>query len=400
MNERGNAVQQEKNTEWITGLKGIAAMMIFLHHYCLEFLPGLFYGEDADFLLENGSDVFLSSSPLGFFASGTFFIYVFIVLSGFLFAFKTMRANKENRKLNYWEICVKRYFKLAFTVFALGAIKKAACFLTNWFGLGESCEYSFLKLVEVAFFSQWTGINQAISGVLWPMYVFFMGAILALLFANLSSEKNCFAPAAYLFLAFLSWKTDFYSSGIFFGMILADFTVFDRLKFLRRIFITDRTAVMAGNILGAVLILAGLTLGSVPPHSSPSNAFHIWLAGIVTNRLYLYVIGVFLVVGGCLLLTKHVLLSSGAAVFLGRISMELFLTHCFFINTFGHVIINFLVKLTGGRYVLSVSLGFLILTAAVIPISILYGNTVSRLINALADILSGGRHHRQRMEEA
>lgn len=55
----------------LDGLKGIACIMVFLHHFCLAFFPAIHYGNEVPSYL-NGFDMFLSQSPFSVLLNGNF----------------------------------------------------------------------------------------------------------------------------------------------------------------------------------------------------------------------------------------------------------------------------------------------------------------------------------------
>ena len=64
---------------WIDGLKGLASLMIFFHHFILAFVPALYYGTRVQSNLFEYESM-LAESPFMFFVGGHFLVSLFLVL--------------------------------------------------------------------------------------------------------------------------------------------------------------------------------------------------------------------------------------------------------------------------------------------------------------------------------
>lgn len=102
---------------FLEGLRGVAALIVLIHHLFLAFWPTTYFGthETAHHKL----DIWLYkySALVGFLHTGTFSVALFFVLSGYVLTFRYSSA-KDTELIE--SLAIKRYFRLAIP--ALGSI--------------------------------------------------------------------------------------------------------------------------------------------------------------------------------------------------------------------------------------------------------------------------------------
>ena len=84
--------QNSKRITWIDGLKGIACLLIFTHHFSLEYFNGAYFGDIMESKLPFQLDIRLSYEPYGILTNGNFWVCVFVTLAAFLTAVSVLRA--------------------------------------------------------------------------------------------------------------------------------------------------------------------------------------------------------------------------------------------------------------------------------------------------------------------
>ena len=84
--------QSGKRITWIDGLKGIACLLIFSHHFSLEYFNGAYFGEVMESKLPFRLDIRLSYEPYGILTNGNFWVCVFVTLAAFLTAVSVLRC--------------------------------------------------------------------------------------------------------------------------------------------------------------------------------------------------------------------------------------------------------------------------------------------------------------------
>ena len=104
-----------KKINWISGIKGICAIIVLLRHFANAFLPALHTGNIADtkffwrgFSIEN----IVNNSPLYLLINGGYVVYIFWLISAFLLSFYYF--SYENDNLQMAKKAIKRYVGLLF----------------------------------------------------------------------------------------------------------------------------------------------------------------------------------------------------------------------------------------------------------------------------------------------
>lgn len=100
-------------TKWITGLKGVSALVIFIHHFALFFYPAFIDGAIGNVKTSNNFELKIAKSPFNIFGFGAASgVCMFFIISGFLIAYNYYSKNKTY-DISY---IIKRYLKLAIPI--------------------------------------------------------------------------------------------------------------------------------------------------------------------------------------------------------------------------------------------------------------------------------------------
>ena len=356
--------------EWINGLKGMACIMVFCHHFFLSFYDAIYYGFEGNVKTASGIDAAFGTEPIGVLLNGNFAVCLFIMISAFLYAGKVMRATLEDRKLDFFKLFTKRYLRLMPSVALVGIIYYVLTKLLTHFGLnpfGFESALSVSELIQHILIYQWITYDPYILGPLWCMYVLFLGTFVASFFSLFSKKNVWYMPFVYGVIAVCAYIISPYFMAVILGVMLADFYYFDRLSELH-IKISKK---VSSYIIGFIFIIAGLLLGGYPSYGVPTNSLYSLLGKLPVGFEFLHSAGAFLLMAGIMLLPKTVILSSRVFGFLGDISFGIYLFHSVIINLLSYVLTQRFAELTG-NYGLSVFLCFLITLALLIPVSVLF----------------------------
>lgn len=103
-------MNENKRVKWIDGIKGVACILILVHHYFLGKFPASYYGTARESMC-NGLDVYFSQSVFSFFMTGNFFVHLYVLITGYVVTLqvKKMQDNKDR----FIPFSVRRYIKLA-----------------------------------------------------------------------------------------------------------------------------------------------------------------------------------------------------------------------------------------------------------------------------------------------
>lgn len=366
---------KNKQLDYINGLKGIGAGIVYLCHFVFAFYYGMYTLEAADCHLPGNLDVLIGQSPLNTLFSGNFAVRLFMVMSGYVLCLGYFRTRDRKRLVT--SAC-KRYIRLLPPILVCNVLicllMMAGAFrnvtvseLTGspWLAGFNRCELNFFGAVwEAVFGCFFTGANQY-NGVLWTIPFLFLGALLVYAVAWLIGDKK-WRYIVYAIIGVALLLTDY--AGVFWGFVLCD--VMNTQEKLV-------SWVKKQKWLLWLVFLLGVYLSSYP-----SAGTH--LEGTIYGIIPIVMVVPYHLAGALLLVFGVVCLEPlqkffGLPIFvkLGEISYSLYLVHFPVIATFGCWMFEMLYgKIT---YNLQVLLTFVATTALVMVISVLFKKYVEPL---------------------
>ena len=366
---------KQTQLEFINGLKGIGAGIVYLCHFVFAFYYGMYTLEAADCHLPGDLDILIGQSPLNTLFSGNSAVRLFLVMSGYVLCLGYFKTRDKKRLVT--SAC-KRYIRLLPPILVsnvlicllmlLGGFRNVAVSeLTGspWLAGFNRCEPNFLDAVlEAVLGCFFVGTNQ-FNGVLWTIPFLFLGALLVYGVAWLIGDKK-WRYIAYAVIGVAVLLIDY--AGIFFGFVLCDVmhTQDALVAWVKR----------QKWLLWIVFVL-GFYLSSYP-----SAGTH--LEGTIYGIIPIVMVVPFHLVGALLMVAAVVCLEPLQKFFgwklfvkLGDISYSLYLVHFPVIATLG----CFLFELLYGKmsYHLAVLLVFAVTTVVVVGISVLFRKYIEPL---------------------
>ena len=127
-------METKERIKWLDGLKGLACLLVFVHHFLLSFFSAAYFGVESHTRL-HGYDTYLASAPIGVFANGNFQVCIFLLIAAFLPAKRIMECRKEDLQDVAGRMLLKRYPRLMIPVFSVCALNYVILFLVNRLGL-------------------------------------------------------------------------------------------------------------------------------------------------------------------------------------------------------------------------------------------------------------------------
>ena len=375
-------VQSNKRITWIDGLKGIACLLIFTHHFSLEYFNGAYFGETMESRLPFGLDIRLSYEPYGVLTNGNFWVCVFVMLAAFLTAVSVLRQCSAPQNANWQEklsgMIIKRYIRLVIPCGVAGVLywvlreylaPRFACYK----GLENSL--SVVKMLYHTFVKMWIVPDQEALGPYWMLYIIFWGTFIAIILALATRySKKWTLPFFFMVSALLLWVKDEYHLCVVVGVLLAWLMESRSLKDNRR-----------NRWLALVPLAAGLYLGGYPSYATPVF-FYGYLGKLCT---YIYAnkgIATYHTLGAGLLILGILMsipvrrgLSARPLRWLGSISMGVFVLHVTVMQFVGRPLRDWLLEM-GMEYPLMVLIVYLILTAVLLLLAWGFKSTVERLL--------------------
>lgn len=378
--------QSNNKILWINGLKGLGCLMVFFHHYALSFYKGVYYGITVEPQTKSHIDVLLGCKPYGFIINGNFAVCLFIILSGFLFARRTMLLQKEGKQDDLFIMGITRYFRLMPSVFIVGLsfyLLKKLEILLNINYSGYDSELNIFQLLYHIFILQWVTGDASVMGPFWCMSTLFIGAFVAVILAKFSNEKRKYMPLVYFALALIISKLNGCYASIAFGVLIADILCYNRLdQWFGKTKININSKVLL-TITGIILLLIGLFFGGYPSYQPQGNAIYRFMRIIFLDDLtVIHSVAALFTVLGIALLPKTPILASKFFVFLGDISFAIFLIHEAVIELMSYMLVDKFTELVGNFH-LAFWITMAITIVVVGALSILYHYLVENKINKL-----------------
>lgn len=366
---------KEKQLDYINGLKGIGAGIVYLCHFVFTFYYGMYSLEAADCHLPGNLEIALGSSPLNVLFSGNFAVRLFLVMSGYVLCLGYFKTKDKKRLLS---APIRRYLRLSVPILVSNVlicllmmggayVNVAASDLTGsaWLAGFNRCEPGLLSAVGEALIGCFFfGTNQY-NGVLWTIPFLFLGAILVYGCAIVFGDKK-WRYAVYVILGAALFLTDY--AGVFLGFVLCDVmhTQPKLVEWLKK-----------QKILLWLVFAAGLYLSSYP-----SAGAH--LQGTIYGIIPIVMVVPYHLVGALMLVFSVVLLNPlqkffGLPVFvkLGKISYSLYLVHFPVIATAGCRL--FLLLYEKMSYSMAVLICFAVTTGLVLLISAVFTKYIEPL---------------------
>lgn len=310
---------EKRRIGWVDGLKGIACIGIFCHHFALIFFPATFYGPWVSSHL-GGIDTHLAQSPLGVFLNGNFLLAVFCMLSALVLSLQVLRMEDKSR---LGAVVAKRYFRLMPPLFGVGLF--VWLFLrfglfTNagvveatgspWAGLYYQGTLSFREFLEAALVKVWFYGDESLSTAFWMLSRLFYGSFLSILLSTVSWKYPKRAWILYIAVAGLLFDQSELLLAFALGTLLAWML---------------EQGIRLPKLIPPVAVLLGLVLGGYPSGISSTN-FYRYFRGL--DFIDWHILGAFVLVLGILSWEgAQKILSRRLFRWLGKISYSVYLIH-------------------------------------------------------------------------
>ena len=364
-------MEKEKNGRliWLDGLKGIACLGVFVHHFFLGFYPASYFGNVLESGL-NGVDHMLSCEPVGFLINGNFWVNVFVLIAAFLPARTIMRCREEEVKRRAGTMILKRYPRLAIPVTAACIIYYVIMRILIANGanyMDKELSYGPGQYMLHVLFTQYLQEDSTIQGSYWTLHELFIGAYFAILISLASGKKRTWMLAVYLFCfaAFRVAGVSFMACAL--GVFLADMVTYGRCDAIKEKLVILKNK-KAGMVISLLSVLLALFLGGYPSYVVPENIYRIVKPlAVLISPIGVHAIAAYLLVGGIYMFHTYTdlsVLSAAVFRFLGRICMGIYLFHLMWIELLGYWLKDRLAERMAGNTAAAV-------TFAVIAVGIL-----------------------------
>ena len=380
-------------TSYMSGVRGVASVLVFIHHYPLDYYPHLHRGYGA--YPEDTS--FFQLPFIRVIYAGRFMVSIFFVLSGYVLTYKPLQQIRSGSRAALADTLASSVFRRWFRLFLPIFLSTFIQMLTvhwGWYG----SEYKAVHVEPiVAFpkqFSQWaqdlynmfnpfTWVSYVpiYSPQLWTLPTEFRGSMLVFITTlGLSKAKThvrmpvIFAFALYALSLGKSWDMFLFLS----GPILAEAQLIQResgwtfpghFRGSRK----AKFAELASRCFWLSVFIFSLFLAGWPDDNSERSVGYVTLTHITpkrfnngTNRSRFWTS-----IGAVLMLASFENLpvlqrpfNTAVAEYLGEISFALYIVHVGILYTFGWHLTTYCIAATGSR-----ACGFLIAACMVTPVT-------------------------------
>lgn len=296
-----------KKKIYFTGVRGIACVLIVIHHLIIKLYPATYTG-DLNMIQTSGGifELGLAQSWIGFLINGNFWVMVFITLSGFGISLGLYKRKIYIREVP--KLVLKRYLRLmlpilvysliTYTLFSLG--------LNNYEKIIFDYNHSPYILSSSDFLSKgimytiWQGCvgivllgNTAVRGAYWVIQPLFLGGIgaivITIIIKSNTNKLNKFISITGICTVLIIIKPIYL--GIVYGNIMAYMCTRDKIKKI-------------DTITSSIVLICSIFFAGYPSGIAPNNYYRILdLSRFGINSVVLYH-----VIGATLLL--YILLSN------------------------------------------------------------------------------------------
>lgn len=366
---------QKERLKWIDGLKGLACLLVFWHHFLVGFFPRMYYGSVVPAHLSVISEESLAQSPMLFFLNGNFMVAIFCAVSGVVVSLSIFKTDNDN----IGKIIAKRYPRLmlpvipiAFAVFLMLKyihmyhIEISAVTGSPWLS-GFYCDAIGIKqLLYSLFFGIWLHGDPLISNAYWVLNQLFLGTFVVIIMTL--AVKRAKMLWAIVFLCFASFILLFMYNMMF---------VFPLSVLICYLYLNVQKA-FNHPVIGAIFVPFGFFLGGYPSGiEHPTNIYRFLDSDILGAGTYTFwhVFGaVFLIYGFFNLKCIIKILENKVFLFLGKISYAIYLIHIPLLFSVGTYLFNIIY--TRENYLRAVLILFVLINFIVVLSAFLYNRFV------------------------
>ncbi len=238
----GKGPETAGKLNYMDGLKGTGALMVYLCHFAFAFYFALYSLNPANSHTAGNVEIAVGRTPVNILYNGNFAVQLFFVVSGFVLC---IRYFKEYDKRALAKSALKRYFRLMGPILLVSTVifflMKAGLYRNGeaavlaksqeWFAGFNSFEPGYSHALREAVLGCFLFGHNYFNGVLWTVKYLFQGALLvyllAALFGRMKYRYWIYGAAILLLL-----RTDY--AGFLIGFLLCDL-VYTQPDFMKRL---------------------------------------------------------------------------------------------------------------------------------------------------------------------
>ncbi len=331
-------LKQHESSAYLDGIRGVAALGVFLNHFSLDFYCA-WWTQKPEHSHLNGYEMQFPHSLISFINQGGYFVAIFFVLSGYVLSRKYFLAdNIEILVSGLHRRFIRLYIPIAFILIVSYLLMANHLYFNEAvsrisFSDLFSKQWSFLELEERLWYSLTTGAmfssDPSFDTCLWTISYEFFGSLFVYAFLIFTHFTKRFRlpmmliAICYFVNVYTPVSSPFYTSFML-GMTLC----------YTEKWITQKSMPMR-TIIAVLLFMVSLLLGSSPFCSPFEGSWQENVKNIWDYTPWCFTIGAYLMVLAFVI--SPLLQKAGSLLpfrFLGYISFSLYLLHPIIIGSF------------------------------------------------------------------
>jgi len=320
---------------YLDGIRGIAAFLVFIHHFLLVFYSSYYNFEISSSHL-NGLEILFGRSVLSVFTNGNFWVHVFFVLSGFVLSRKYFHTNDTETLVSaVHRRFVRLYIPVAFMLILAYLMMKGGAFYNRpvstiahsewWFGQMWTFDQPLERLLNCLYYTTMLQGDSIFNTCLWTLPYEFYGSLFVFAFLVLTHSTRYRKLMMVLMLVYFY----LFQGGAYICFVAGIFLCYVEQWVAAR----KRKVVFLFPFLSMLL---GLILGSYPSAVGREGTLFEHLGHtLLEYTIWYHTAGAFLLVLAFVLSPGlQRMCSLRCFRFLGRISFSLYLLHVIVIGSF------------------------------------------------------------------
>lgn len=281
--------------KWLDGLKALACIGVFLHHFFLAFFPGIYMGKDAMAHMTGKLEYTIGQIPLSAFFCGEYMVGLFCLISGLVISYQIISMKERSSVSSF---LLKRYPKLVLPLFVASLIvyvmlqfslftnvEVSSLTGSDWLGSYYQNKETFYDLLYSSFISVWFIMDNRFSNAFWMMKYLLIGSALSTLLAEMSWDKGKKMYVVYAVALLLSFQQNSMYSLFIFGSALS-FYMCSEKKF------------QFPKPVSVFLLVFGIILGGYPTYATAEGFYEFFpkLPAIYNTHLFYHTLAAFFTV--------------------------------------------------------------------------------------------------------
>ncbi|MGP8214882.1 MAG: acyltransferase family protein [Bacteroidia bacterium] len=371
--ETGNKIK------YLEGVRGIAALMVAMHHLLLAFYPSVYFGGRPESSHLGNLELDYWRSPFSVITNGEFMVSLFFVLSGYVLSRSYIKNNNIETLVSS---SIRRFFRLYIPVafalilafialhYSFGQVRETAVIThSDWLSDTQPWDKSFKTFFGyLSYYTMFKGDSRYVTST-WTMSIELYGSVLVFALLSLTHKARS-KWVIFLIIGIIAYYLfNVYYIAFIFGI---------SLNYLDKIPVEK---IRYRKIIVPLLLITGLILGGFPSWqwNPERETFYRFASSpvLINNPKTIQIFGATFIIIAILLSSALQKIFSGKLfIFLGDISFSAYLIHPVILSTFSCWLFLGLFHSTGNY-----NLSGLIAIAASIPVVVIIGKLMTIFVD-------------------